>query len=90
MEIGVKFFVGLVLGAILGFITGFLVGVVSKPEEKGTTKKEHRAEKLFNLAIKQENEKRKRKLLGKILEKFPHSEWADKALEEVMRMKKGD
>lgn len=90
MEVGFNFFAGLILGAILGLIIGLLIGTaVAKPEEKKATKTEHRAEKLFKLALKQENRKKKMKLMGRILEKFPHSEWADKALEEVMKMKKG-
>ncbi|MBE0478707.1 hypothetical protein IBX65_06275 [Candidatus Aerophobetes bacterium] len=85
---GFNFFAGLVLGAIVGFIIGYLAGAVSKPEEKKIPAREDKAKKLFELAIKEENGEKKTELLGKILEKYPHSQWADKVLEEVMKMKK--
>jgi len=83
------FLVGLILGGILGFALGFLAGMVSKPEEERLSKRESRAKKLFNLAVEQKDKKRKLELLGKLLDKYSYSEWADKALEEVMKMKKG-
>ncbi len=91
MELPVNFFVGLILGAIVGLVAGFLIGIISKPtnpEEKKVVKKESKAQKIFNLAIKQENKKKKMKFLSQIINKYPHSEWSDKALEEVMKIKK--
>lgn len=82
------FLVGLILGGILGFALGFLAGVVSKPEEEKVSRKESKAEKLFKLAVEQKDKKRKLELLGKLLDKYPYSEWTDKALEEVMKMKR--
>ena len=78
------------MGAVVGFIVGFLVGMISKPEKKIAIERESRAQRLFNLATKQENNRKKMKLLGKVLDKYPRSEWADKALEEVMKIKKGN
>ncbi len=88
MELPATFWIGLILGGIGGSIVGFLLGMASGFKEKKLIKKENKAEKLFNLATQEESQERKRELLGKVLDKYPRSEWADKALEESMRMRK--
>ncbi len=88
MELPVNFLAGLVLGAIAGFALGFLTGAISKPEEKKVTKKDTKAKRLFTAANQEKDKKKKMELLGRILDKYPHSEWADKALEEVMKIRK--
>lgn len=83
------FFVGLIAGGVLGFVTGFLVGMSLKPEEEKQVKvRKSKAERIFNQALLQENQEKKLELLGKILDKYPNTIWADKALEEVIKMKK--
>ncbi len=83
------FLVGLVTGGILGFTLGFLLASASiKSEEKKAIKKESKAEKLFNLAMQQESKEKKLDLLRKILTKYPRSEWSDKALEEVTKIRR--
>lgn len=82
------FIVGLIAGGTLGFIFGILVGGTSRGEKKRSVKKENKAQKLFNLALEQDSQQGKMKLLKKVLDKYPHSEWADKALEEVARVRK--
>lgn len=88
MELSLSFVLGLILGGILGFVVGLLSGTAFKSEEKKSIKRESKAERIFNLAIQQENQETKLELLGKILDKYPESEWADKALEEAMKMRK--
>lgn len=88
MRIQPTFIIGLIAGGIVGFVLGLLVGILSKPAERKAARKESKAEKLFNLAMQQENEKRKINILGRIVERYPSSIWADKALEEVMKLKK--
>jgi len=88
MELPVNFFVGIILGGIAGFALGFLVGMVSRPQEKKEVEKYTRARKLFDEASQEKDKKRKMKILGKILDRYPATEWADKALEEVMKLKK--
>ncbi len=39
------------------------------------------------LAMQEDNQERKHKLLGEIVDKYPHTEWVDKALDE--RVKNG-
>jgi len=88
LELSISFVVGLILGGILGFAVGLLSGMVFiKPEEKRSIKKESKAERIFNLAIQQEDRKKKLELLGKILDKYPKSEWAKRALEEAIKMR---
>lgn len=88
--IGVDFFVGLILGLILGFIIGFLAGSISSKSEKKkrTPPRKDKAKKLFDLAVKQESEANKIKIMSKIVAKYPRSEWADRALEEAMKLRK--
>ena len=71
--------VGLMLAGTAGCIVGFYLGRVSKRESK--------AERLFVLAKQEENQGRKHKLLGEIVDKYPDTEWVDKALDE--RVKNG-
>lgn len=71
--------VGLMLAGIAGCIVGFSLGKVSKRGSK--------AERLFMLAMQEENQGRKHKLLGEIVDKYPNTEWVDKALDE--RVKNG-
>ena len=88
LQISTGFVVGLVIGGVVGFIVGFLVGVVSSLKKRKLTGKKSRAQKLFNSAMQEEDRKRKLKLLAQILDKYPHGEWADKALEQVMKLRK--
>jgi len=74
-----EFLLGLMLAGIAGCIVGFCLGRVSKRGSK--------AERLFMLAMQEENQGRKRKLLGEIVDKYPNAEWVDKALDE--RVKNG-
>jgi len=77
--------VGLMGGGIVGCIVGFWLGRVSKRRSK--------AEGLFMLAIQEENQERKDKLLGKLVDRYPSTKWADKVLDEKVRngiMKAGE
>ena len=75
-------------GRILGFAIGYLVGMAPKYKEGELVKREGKAQRLFNLAMQQEDQERKWELLSQVLGKYPNSEWADKALEEGMNMRK--
>jgi len=88
LQLSTGFVVGLVIGGVVGLIVGFLVGVVSSLKKSKLTGKKSRAQKLFNSAMQEENRKIKLKLLAQILDKYPNSEWADKALEQVMKLRK--
>lgn len=90
MEVGLPdgFLAGLITGGVVGLIVGLLLGMVSGPKERKSIKRKKEAEKLFALAKQEENRKRKLKLLGEILDKYPHSEWAEKALNEAMKIRK--
>jgi len=70
---------GLMLAGIAGCIVGFYLGRVSKRESK--------AKRLFMLAMQENNQGRKHKLLAEIVDKYPDTEWVDKALDE--RVKNG-
>ena len=80
--------VGLILGGILGSAVSLLISTVFKSNKKRAIEKESKAERIFNLALQQEDQERKLKLLRKILDKYPKSEWAERSLEEVMKMRK--
>jgi len=80
--------VGLILGGILGSAASLLISTVFKSNKKRAIEKESKAERIFNLALQQEDQERKLKLLRKILDKYPKSEWAERSLEEVMKMRK--
>lgn len=88
MELSVSFVVGLILGGILGSAVSLLISTVFKSNKKRAIEKESKAERIFNLALQQEDQERKLKLLRKILDKYPKSEWAERSLEEVMKMRK--
>lgn len=88
MGLSIRFLAGLILGGILGFMIGFLLRMAFEPKAERLGRKRSEAERLFDLAMQQEKRKRKIKLLGQVLDRYPHSEWADKALEEVMKMRK--
>lgn len=87
MKLPTDFWAGLILGGIVGFIIGFSLNMAFESKGKRSIKKESKTENLFNLAIQQESQERKRELLGKVLDKYPRSKWADKALEESMKMR---
>ncbi len=87
LQISTSFVVGLVIGGVGGLIVGFLVGVVSNSKKSKVTGKKSQAQKLFNSAVQEENLKRKLKLLAQIVDKYPNSEWADKSLEQVMKLR---
>jgi len=88
LELSVSFVVGLILGGILGSAVSLLISTVFKSNKKRAIEKESKAERIFNLALQQEDQERKLKLLRKILDKYPKSEWAERSLEEVMKMRK--
>ena len=69
--------VGVMLAGIAGCIVGFWLGRASKRESK--------AERLFMLAMQEENQGKKRKLMGKIVSKYPDTEWVDKVLDERIK-----
>jgi len=69
--------VGVMLAGIAGCIVGFWLGRASKRESK--------AERLFMLAMQEENQGKKRKLMGKIVSKYPNTEWVDKVLDERIK-----
>ena len=84
-EPSTQLLVGLMGGGIVGCIVGFWLGRVSKRRSK--------AEELFMLAIQEENQERKDKLLGKLVDKYPSTKWADKVLDDRVRngiMKAGE
>ena len=74
-----ELWVGLMLVGIAGCLVGFWLGRVSKRGSK--------AERLFMLAMQEDNQEKKHKLLGEIVDKYPSTEWVDKALDE--RVKNG-
>jgi len=76
-EPSTQLLVGLMGGGIVGCIVGFWLGRVSKRGSK--------AERLFMLAIQEENRERKDKLLGKLVDKYPSTKWADKVLDDRVR-----
>jgi len=88
LQLSTGFVVGLVIGGVVGLIVGFLMGVVSSLKKSKLTGKKSQAQKLFNSSMQEEDRKRKLKLLGQILDKYPNSESADKALEQVMKLRK--
>lgn len=88
MELPAGFLMGLILGGILGFSLGFLTGVASGSEKEKLSKKESKAERLFYLACAKEDKRSKIELLAKLLDKYPNSQWANKALEEIMKIKR--
>lgn len=93
MQLSPPLLVGLGLGAAIGFIVGFLIGIISRTEEKEKAPAQRRpgkAERLFQQALAENNLDKKHNLLKKVVDKYPKSEWADKALEEVMKTRKGE
>jgi len=89
MQLSFPLLVGLGLGVAIGFVVGFLVGIISRTEEKKTpTKRQGKAEKLFHQALAEDNAHKKHNLLKKVVDRYPRSDWADKALEEVMKIRK--
>lgn len=88
LQLSTGFAVGLVLGAVVGLMVGFLLGMVSSLKKTKLAGKKSQAQKLFNLAMQEENRTKQLKLLAQILDKYPHSEWADNALEQAMKSRK--
>jgi len=88
LQISTSFVVGLVVGGVVGFVVGFLLGVVSNLKKSKETAKESQAQKRFNSAMQEEDSKRKLKLMAQIVDKYPSSEWSDKALDQVMKLRK--
>ena len=81
----IQLLAGLMGGGVVGCIVGFWLGRASK--------RRSRAEELFILAIQEENQERKDKLLGKLVDRYPSTKWADKVLDERVRngiMKAGE
>ncbi len=88
LEISTSFVVGLVMGGVVGVVLGYLLGVVSKLKKSKESAKESQAQKRFNSAMQEEDSKRKLKLMAQIVDKYPSSEWSDKALDQVMKLRK--
>ncbi len=88
LEISTSFVVGVVTGGVVGFVIGYLLGIVSNLKKGKETVKESQAQKRFDSAMQEEDSKRKLKLMAQIVDKYPHSEWSDKALDQVMKLRK--
>jgi len=88
LQISTSFVVGLVMGGVVGFVVGFLLGVISNLKKSKETAKESQAQKRFNSAMQEEDSKRKLKLMAQIVDKYPNSEWSDKALDQVTKLRK--
>lgn len=88
LQISTSFVVGLVMGGVVGFVIGYLLGIVSSLKKSRETAKESQAQKRFNSAMQEEDSKRKLKLMAQIVDKYPGSEWSDKALDQVTKLRK--
>ncbi len=88
LQISTSFVVGLVMGGVVGFVLGYLLGVLSNLKKGKGTAKESQAQKRFDSAMQEEDSKRKLKLMAQIVNKYPSSEWSDKALDQVMKLRK--
>jgi len=88
LEISTSFVVGLVMGGVVGFVLGYLLSVISNLKKGKETAKESHAQRRFNSAMQEEDSKQKLKLMAQIVDKYPHSEWSDKALDQVMKLRK--
>lgn len=88
LQISTDFVVGLVMGGVVGFVLGYLLRIVSNLKKSKDTVKESQAQKRFNSAMQEENPKQKLKLLAQIVDKYPNSEWSDKALDQAMKLRK--
>ena len=88
LEISTGFVVGLVIGGVVGFVIGYLLGIVSNLKKGKEPAKESQAQKRFSSAMQEEDSKRKLKLMAQIVDKYPRSEWSDKALDQVMKLRK--
>lgn len=88
LQISTGFVVGLVIGGVVGFVMGYLLGIISNLKKSKETAKESQAQKRFNSAMQEEDSKRKLKLMAQIVDKYPGSEWSDKALDQVMKLRK--
>ena len=88
LQISTGFVVGLVIGGVVGFVMGYLLGIISNLKKSKETAKQSQAQKRFNSAMQEEDSKRKLKLMAQIVDKYPHSEWSDKALDQVTKLRK--
>ena len=88
LQLSTGFVVGLVIGGVVGFVIGYLSGIISNLKKGKETAKKSQAQKLFNSAMQEEDSKRKLKLMAQIVDKYPNSEWSDKALDQVMKLRK--
>jgi len=88
LQISTGFVVGLVVGGVVGFVMGYLLGIISSLKKSKETAKESQAQKRFSSAMQEEDSKRKLKLMAQIVDKYPGSEWSDKALDQVMKLRK--
>ncbi len=88
LQISTSFVVGLAMGGVVGFVVGYLLGVLSNLKKGKGTAKESQAQKRFSSAMQEEDSKRKLKLMAQIVDKYPGSEWSDKALDQVMKLRK--
>ncbi len=88
LEISTSFVVGLVVGGVVGFVLGYLLSIISNLKKNKETVKESQAQKRFNSAMQEKDSKRRLKLMAQIVDKYPSSEWSDKALDQVVKLRK--
>ena len=88
LQISTGFVVGLVVGGVVGFVLGYLLSIISNLKKNKETVKESQAQKRFNSAMQERDSKRRLKLMAQIVDKYPGSEWSDKALDQVTKLRK--
>jgi len=88
LQISTGFVVGLIIGGVVGFVIGYLLGIVSNLKKSKEAVQQSQAQKRFNSAMQEEDSKRRIKLMAQIVDKYPGSEWSDKALDQVTKLRK--
>ena len=88
LELSTDLLLGLLIGGVVGLTVGLVIGIVSGLKKSKLAGDKNQAQKLFNSAMKEEDQKRRLRLLAQIVDKYPHSEWEEKALEQVMKLRK--
>ena len=88
LQISTTLVVGLVVGGVAGLVLGYLLGIISNLKKGKGTAKESQAQKRFNSAMQEQDSKRRLRLMAQIVDKYPSSEWSEKALDQVMKLRK--